>query len=229
MPKAKKTVKKVTKTSSKSSAMSMPITATSPTMPNKPVRKMNTKLLSAALVVLAIALLTYKFGPWAVPALVDGHPITRIAVWNRMEKSYGSQTVDDLVNEKVLDTAIAKSGVKVDQTQVDTQMKALETQFSTTGGLDQALTQRGMTRADLEKQVRTQVAVETILADKITPTDAEIAAQYASGAATTYKGQKLDDVKASIADQLKQSKMQDAFLAWFADVKKSINVKTFGI
>lgn len=239
MAKAKQTTKKVSKSSVKSSKKSVskvmtpamsPEMAMSPVAEvNMPMKKMNPKFLSSALIVVAIALLTYKFGPWLVPAMVEGRPVTRFEVWNRMEKSYGTQTIDDIVNEKVLDRAIANSGVKVEQSKVDAQLKVLEDQFNSLGGLDEALKQRGLTRSDLDKQVRTQLAVEEILADKIAPTDEEIKKQFDAGAASIYKDKKLDEVKASIAEEIKQTKMRDAFLTWFADVKKDVKVKTFGI
>lgn len=225
MPKAKKTVKKVAKRVV-ASEMPMPVmTEMSP----PPVKKMNNKFLTSALIVLGIALLVYKVGPWAVPAVVDGRPLTRADVWSRMEQNYGAQTIDDLVNEKVLDRAIAKSGVKVEQAKVDEQMQTLESQFGEVGGLDEALSQRGMTRADLEKQVRTQVAVEMILADKVVPTEDEIKTQFDQGATTLYKDKKFDDVKASIAKEIQETKMREAFLAWFEQVKAEVKVRTFGL
>lgn len=197
-------------------------------MPMAP-KKMNGKMLSAVLIVIGIALLTYKFGPWLVPAMVNNRPITRFEVWSRLEKSYGAQTIDDITNEKILDAAIAKSGVKVEQSKVDEQVKSLEDQFSALGGLDDALKQRGLTRKDLEKQVKTQLAVEMILADKITPTEDEIKAQYDAGADTTYQDKSYDEVKDQITEEIKQTKLRDEFLSWFADVKKQVKVKTFGL
>lgn len=229
-----KTIKKTTKKSSKKIQVASGMTATVPTMsPSiKPVKKfkpLNKKIISGALVVVAIALLTYKFGPWLVPSIVDGYPITRFELWSRLEKNYGAQTLDDTINEKLLDSAIAKSGVKIDQTKVNDQIKLLETQFSSQGGLDQALTQRGLTRADLTKQIRAQIAVEEILADKITPTEAEIQKEFTDNMATTYKDKKFDDVKVQITNTLKQNKLRDAFLTWFADIKKNAKIKTFGL
>jgi hypothetical protein len=86
-----------------------------------------------------------------------------------------------------------------------------------------------LSRKDLEKQVRTQLAVEELLADKINPTEEEIKAQFDGGALTIYKDKKLDDVKAGITDELKQTKLRDAFLVWFADIKKEAKVKSFGL
>lgn len=229
MPRAKKaTTKKTTrKTKTKSVALQAPAPVTTPTMvQSKPSYN---RSLTYALIVLAIALLVYKLGPWLFPAVVDYRPVSRLEVWSRMEKSYGAQTLDDLVNEQILDRAIDEANIKVSQDKIDEQIKILETQFESTGGLDEALKQRGLSRRDLLEQVRTQLAVEELLKDKIVPTDEEVLAQYNSGAETLYQGKTFEEVKGGIAEELKQSKLRDAFLVWFAEVKKDVKVKSYGL
>lgn len=232
-----KAVKKTTKTSKKVTRKpakkvvevmesSMMMETSTPSMPT---RKMNNKTLSLALIALAIGLLTYKVGPWFVPALVNNTPVTRFEINSRLEKAYGAQALDDLINEKILDQAIAKANVKVDEAKLSEQIKSLESQFESTGGLDEALKQRGLTRKDLEKQIRTQLAVEVILADKITPSDDEVKSQFTAGASTLYKDKKFEEVQESIKEELKQTKLRDSFLTWFAEVKKDAKVKNFGL
>jgi len=228
MPKAiKKTVKKVTKKVMPIEELDLSMVPTPvPSVTKKP---MNPKVLKLALLVVIIGLLTYKVGPWLVPAVAGSRPITRFEIWSRLEKTYGAQALDDMINEKILDKAIADSGVKIDQSKLDAQIKTLETQFESTGGLDEALAQRGLTRKDLIKQVKTQLAVEELLADKIAPSEDEVKKQFDAGLATVYKDKKFDDVKGNITEELKQSKLRDAFLAWFADIKKDAKVKSFGL
>ncbi|MFZ2199422.1 MAG: SurA N-terminal domain-containing protein [Microgenomates group bacterium] len=191
--------------------------------------KMNSKVITFALVVILLGLLTYKLGPKLVPAMVANTPVTRFELWSRLEKSYGAQALDDMINEKILDKAIADAHIKVDATKLSDQVKTLEKQFETTGGLDEALKQRGLSRKDLEKQISTQLAVEELLADKINPTEDEVKKQFDAGAVTTYKDKKFDEVSASITDELKQSKLRDEFLAWFGEIKKTVKVKNFGL
>ena len=222
----KKTTKKVTK---KITPVVMEPSMTMQSEPIMPSRKLSNKTLTYALIALAIGLLTYKYGPWVVPALVNNVPVTRMEIASRLEKSYGAQALDDLVNEKILDQAIAKSNVSIDEAKLKDQIKALESQFEATGGLDEALKQRGLSRKELEKQIRTQLAVEIILADKINTSDDEIKTQYTAGAATLYKDKKLEEVSASIAEELKASKLRDSFLAWFEGIKKDAKVKNFGL
>lgn len=233
MPKAvKKTIKKVSSKVMPTENPEMEMVSTSsPVIGSASIMQptVSGKVLRLALVVVIIGLITYKAGPWLIPAIAGSTPVTRFELWSRLEKSYGTQALDDMVNEKILDNAIAKAGIKVDQAKLDTQIKALETQFESTGGLDEALKQRGLSRKDLIKQVKTQLAVEELLADKINPTEAEVKKVFDDGVTTTYKDKKFDDVKVSITDELKQAKLRDSFLAWFAEVKKSVKVRTFGL
>lgn len=224
MPKAtKKTVKKTTK-----KAILPPPTPISE-MPVVETPKMNSKFITLALIVVLLALLTYKLGPKVVPAMVDNSPVFRFELWNRLEKSYGAQALDDMINERILDNAIESANLTIDQSKVSEQIKNLETQFEATGGLDTALTQRGISRKDLEKQIRTQLSIEELLKDKITPSGDEVKTQFDSGATTMYKDKKFDDVKAGIAEELKQAKLRDEFLTWFGEIKKNVKVKNFGL
>lgn len=231
MPKAvKKTVKKTAKKVALNPELSPVESAVvMPTTTSTSFKPLNGRIVSLALIVVLIGLVTYKVGPKLVPALVGNRPITRLELWSRLEKSYGAQALDDMVNEKILDKAIADSGVRIDQAKYDEQLKTLETQFESAGGLDEALKQRGLSRKDLEKQIRTQLAVEELLKDKINPSDEEVKAQFEKGSSTVYKDKKIDDVKATIMEELKQTKLRDEFLAWFAEVKKSIKVTSFGL
>jgi hypothetical protein len=157
MPKAtKKTVKKVTKKVMPVVVESMDMSMTPTPVPIANMKPLNGKVISLALLLVVIGLLTYKVGPWVVPAVVENRPVTRFELWSRLEKSYGAQALDDMVNEKILDEAIAKAGIKVDQSQHDDQMKYIETQFESTGGW----MKRGLTRKISSS--KTQLAVEEL-------------------------------------------------------------------
>lgn len=220
----KKTLKKVVVPTDKAIVEEAKIVETKPV-----ASKLSSKMLPLALIVVGIALLTYKVGPYFVPAMVGSTPVTRFEIWNRLESSYGAQTLDDIVNEKILDQAIAKSGVKVDQTKIDEQIKELETQFESLGGLDAALEQRGMSRQELTKQIKTQLSVEEMLQDKVNPTDEEVKAAFDEAATTTYKDKKFDEVKDQVRDDLVQLKLVEAFRDWFEMIKAEAKIKNFGL
>ncbi len=225
---AKKSVKKSTRTKVATLPQEAPVV--SPVVADTaPASLPTSRFMTYGLIALAVALLVYKFGPYFVPAMVGNKPVSRFAVWNRLEKSYGSQTLDDLVNEAILDKAIAQAGIKVEQSKIDAQLESLEKQFESMGGLDAALTERGLAKQDLIRQITTQLSVEELLADKINPSEEEIKQEYEDNKAVAYKDKKFDDVKAEITLQLKDAKLREEFLTWFGEIKKSIKVKTFGL
>jgi len=214
---AKKTTNKVRKTSKpravKSTMAPMAEAMPSLSAPHKLVKplSLSPKFLTLLLIIVVVALVIFKYGSWFVPAMVDNKPITRFAVWQKLEANYGAQTLDDLVNEITLDKAIAASGVTVDQAKVDEQIASIRTQFESMGGLDAALTQRGMTLADLEKVVRTQLTIEEILKDQAVVTDEEIQKDFDDNADTTYQGSTLDEVKEQIDAKRRDAKLSDAY------------------
>ncbi len=188
-------------------------------------KALNRKLLVASLIVLGLALLGYRFLPWLVPVTVGKKPITRLDVYRQMDKAYGQQTLNDLVNQAILKQAIKKANVKVDDAKVQAQIDKLNKQFEKLGGLDKVLAQRGLTINDLKDQIKTQLAIEEILKDKINPSEEEIKKEYEKNKDTLYKGKKFEEVKDSIAQSLKQAKLSKAFVDWFKQVKKDIKVK----
>ena len=229
--KTKKTVKsaKVSKAMKPASEPTVMENQTMPGIMQKSPKKLNSRFMTVLLVTIAIALLTYKFGPWLVPVVVEGKPITRFALWSRMETSYGAQTLDDMLNEQILDNAISKSGITIDQGKIDEQLTSLEKQFESVGGLEEALKQRGLTRAVLEKQVRTQLAIETILADKVSVSEEEISKEFNDNKDTLYQDKTIEETHDTIGSTLKESKLRDAFLAWYAEIKNQTQVKNFGL
>ncbi len=227
---AKKTKKTNSKTTKKTTSQTIVSKSTKASenfshVVTQPRKGLNRKLLIAALIILSLALLGYKFMPWLVPAMVDKKPITRLDVYRQMNKAYGQQTLNDLVNEAVIKEAVKKANVKVDPAKVQQQIDQFKKQFEKLGGLDQVLAQRGLTLDDLKDQIKTQLAIEEILKDKITPSDKEVKAEYDKNKDTLYKGKKFDEVKDQITNSLKQVKLSKAFMDWFQKVKKEIQVK----
>lgn len=217
---AKKTTKKET--------TKRPIKPTLPFDLKKAVPpKIERKFILIALSVFAIVLFAYRVGPWVFPVAVNNRPISRFELYKRLELAYGSQTLDDLINEKILDGAIKESGAIVDENRLAEELAVVEEQFKDLGGLDEALQQRGITRTELKKQISTQIAVEEILKDIIEPTEEDVQQEYDDNFDILYADYTLDEVREEITSTLKQANLRDAFLEWFAEVKQAAEVKRF--
>lgn len=124
-------------------------------------------------VLLAIAGYGY-FKYWNV-ATVNGKPITRIDYIKTMERAGGKQTLDQMVQEKLILDEGVKNKITMDKPAIEAEIKKVEERLKAQGQtLDVALTQSGMTRADLERQILMQKIQTTLSAPKVEITQAQI-------------------------------------------------------
>jgi len=124
-------------------------------------------ILHAGLLIVLIAVGIFGYFRFWNAATVNGTPISRISYIKAMEKLGGKQTLDSMIDEVlILNEGIAK-GVKIEQKVIDDEIAKIETQLKAQGQtLDAALLANGMTKAELEKQIRVK-KIEDILS---TPT-----------------------------------------------------------
>lgn len=171
-------------------------------------RKINIKLaLVIAFVIIVLAVL-YSARGLFVAAMVNGAPISRMAIMSQLEKASGKQMLEALVVKKLIAQEAAKTGKVVTDEMISTEMKKLEDQVTAAGNstLDELLAGQGMTRADLRDQIMVQKQLELILGDKVVVTDKEVE-EYITQNKLTIPKEQLEAAHAEIREQMKQQKM----------------------
>src|SRR3989344_8033047 len=161
-------------------------------------------------------------------ALVNGTPITRLTVIKELEKQNGKRVLDSLVNQELIFQAAKKKNLEIKPAAVDQEVKKIETNTAKQGGnLDEILKAQGMTRNDLKNQIKVQLTVEKLLADKIKISQKEIdqfmQANTSEEEGSTQKPPTKDEAK----DQLRQQKLQKEATAWIEQLKKNAKISIF--
>lgn len=242
----KKTVKKTTaakkttpvaekKVSEITRPVSKPLMSTSSSNTSMPTKKVatlrSTKTLIVLLAILIIATLAYFLKNEIIVATVNGKPITRFALIKNLEKQGGSQILTSMTTEMLVRDALKKANVTVSQDEINTEMKTIEDSLTSQGQkLDDLLAAQGMTRADIEDQIKLSKQLEKLLADKVNVSDEEIQQYFDTNKASFGKDAKLEDVKEKIREQLHQQKLSTAQQDWLTELKKTskINYYKFG-
>ena len=176
-----------------------------------------TAIIIAAVII--IGALAYAYKGLFIAAMVNGKPISRLAVMQKLEKASGKQVLDSLITKKIIGDEARKKGITVSGEEIDEEIKNIEAGISSQGGtLDAALAAQGMSKDDLKEQIMIQKEVEKILADKINITDSEIEqyikdnkvaipegqeAEYANQIKTQMRNQKLNQEAGLLVDSLK--------------------------
>ena len=180
-------------------------------------------ILTAA--VLGVAALGYLGRGLFVVALVNGTPISRLAVVRELEKQGGSETLDNLVVKSLIFQEARKKGVTVSQQELDQELSRINDIVSKQGmTLDEALALQNQSKNDLIEQIKIQKTVERILADKIVVTDEEVKDYFDKNKELFDDGAKLEDVSGEIRNQLAQTKLSSSYQSWITDLKANASI-----
>ena len=178
--------------------------------------KINPKLIIVGVIIIVIILLAYFFKGLFIAATVDGSPIGRLTVIQKLEKDSGKALLDSLVTEKLIQNEANTKNIVVTDDQINAEIKRVETQVVAQGGtLEIALSAQNMTIEDLKKRIFLQKEIEGLIADKINVTDQEIAQYIIDNKVSVTKGQEAavnQQVKTEIANQ-KLNKEADALIS----------------
>jgi len=161
-------------------------------------------------------------------ALVNGTPIARLTVIKELEKQNGKRTLDSLITQQLIFQAAKKKNLKIKQADVDKEVKNIEANTSKQGGnLDEMLKVQGMTRNDLKNQIKVQLTVEKLLADKIKVSEKEIDEFIQKNTPEEEGSTQKPPTKDEAKDQLRQQKLQKEATAWIEQLKKNAKISIF--
>lgn len=109
-----------------------------------------------------------------VVASVNSENITKDQLYDRMVKQYGLDTVNSMINEKLVNQAAAKAGITVTDAEVNASIQKIKDQIGGDDQLNQALAQYGMTLDQLKQQQAVKLKLNKILGKDIKPDDATL-------------------------------------------------------
>ena len=175
-------------------------------------------------VVIVLGVLYLLKGVFVV-AMVNGSPVFRYSVVRQLEKQGGSDVLEGLIVERLMEQEAKKQGISVLPKEVDEEIVKIADQLTAQGqDLDQVLTLQGMTRDDLAKQVRLQKIVEKVFAGQITVTDEDIAGYLETYADSLGTDMTEEEKKAAALEQLKQQKLAESYYGWIDGLKSAAKI-----
>lgn len=187
---------------------------------------LSTKYLVGVAIILLLAGLLWKNKSLVVAATVNGQPVPRWELENRLVSRYGNQTLDEVVNEVLIRQAGQKGGVDVAPKEVDGKISEVEKTLDGKISLSEALTQQGMTMADFRAQVELQLILDKLSASSVTVTDRDVADYIASNSGlltSTDPASQSAEAKSILLSQKKNA----AYRQIFGNLKSQAKVTKF--
>ena len=185
-----------------------------------------TAIIIAAIIILAAVGYVYK--GLFVAATVNGYPISRLAVVRELEKVAGKNTLDALINKKLVSDEAGKQEIKVSDDEINAEIKRVEDQVKAQGGgtLDAALKAQGMTLDSLKQEIVTQKNLEKLLADKMRVTDEEVQQYIKTNKVDVPNGEDAQ-LNEQIKNSLIQQKLNSEAAAFIKNLRSEYKVNYF--
>ena len=133
-----------------------------------------------AIVVLGLVAIgaVWTYSDLRAVAKVNSTSITWKEFHSALEKQSGRQLLAKMIREELIKQGAARYNIQVTDEDVAAEVDELKAQFGSDAGLEQALSQYGMTLDDLRDQIRTNLLLEAIASKDVTINDDEVKKYY---------------------------------------------------
>ncbi len=225
MPKAKtKSTKKVVKKQESSESFSSEIS--SKKLSQDYLKYLPSKRISIALILIGLGAILYLNKDWFVAGTVNGKPVLASEVNQRLNDTYRTQVLNQIINEKIIEQEAQSKGVSISDDVVNSKIKEIEDQYGGADTFNSLLSQQGVTRDQFTKQTKLQLVVENLYKDSLNPTEEEIQ-KFMEENSSLPEATEPAKFRELASSQIKQQKLSEVFSQKFQELRSSANIQLF--
>lgn len=160
-------------------------------------------------------------------AIVNGTRITRGDYFERMEKTYGVATAQNLIQEELVIQGATKDGVTVSAEDIQNRLNEY---FNENGGKDAVLATlkaNNVTEDDIRGQIKVGLLLEKTLSKQVTYTDKDLEEFFNQYKSVIYGTEKVKfaDKKAELVSYYTNNKVQELKDSWIADLESKAKIQ----
>ena len=184
------------------------------------------KTFYVVILVIGIALLYTFKESWFIAATVNGVPITNLELQTKLNEQFKTQTLTQMINEKIIMSEASKNNAVPTQQEIDAKIAELETSVGGKSTLDSLLTQQGQTRTSLVDQIRVQLAITKLYTNEATVSADEVT-KYIQDNGQSMKASDSAGQQKEAMDALKNQKLSQIFSQKFQELSKNAVIQKF--
>ncbi len=188
----------------------------------------NRRSLILAIIVIVLVLAIYIGKSLFVAALVNGQPVSRLAIIHDLEKQSGKAALDAVITRMLVFQEAQKKNITASEKDIDAEISRIRSQFQAQGqNLDQLLATQGLTKEKFRDEVKVQILVTKILGNQVKVTDKEFNDFLDKNKDLLANEKDQNVAKTSLRQQMEQQKLAQKYQEWIVTVKKNAKVTTF--
>ena len=190
----------------------------------KDILKVHLRIL--IIVILAGAIAGYFFRDKFLAAIVNGKPIFRYQLNKNLTASFGKETLENLIVERLIKEEVKKNQVVVTDGDIDKEVEKISRTLSGGMKIEDALKAQGMTLDNLKTQLRLRLQVNKILEKETTVSGEEIDKFLKdNGKSLTATGEAEKRVEATTI--LKEQKLSAKIQTWISDLLAKAKISRY--
>ncbi len=186
----------------------------------------SSKMFYVVIIALGLLILVIYKKNWVIAATVNGSPLSNIELQMRLNEQFKTQTLNQLINEKIILAEATKNNVAVDTSEIDKKIAEIEANVGGAQALDSLLAQQGQTRQSIRQQIKLQTIIEKLYSKDATVSGEEVTQfieqNKAQLRATDSAGQQTEAY-----DTLKNQKLSQIFSQKFQDLRTKAKIQIF--
>ncbi|MEK7616616.1 MAG: hypothetical protein AAB414_01015 [Patescibacteria group bacterium] len=186
----------------------------------------SSKKVWIVVLILGLLLLAFYKKSWFVAAIVNGMPITNLELQLKLNEQFRTQTLNQLINEKIILGEARKTNSIPQGPEIDKRVLELETQVGGAEMLNTLLAQQGQNRKSLKDQVRLQLTI-TKLYEKEASVSAEEVAKFIEQNSSALQATDSAKQKEEAFNILKQQKITEVFNNKFQELRQNAKIQIF--
>ncbi len=182
--------------------------------------------LIAVLVLIILGGSAFLLREQIIVATVNGRPVFRFELNRRMTSSFGKETLENIIMEKLVSQEAKTRGISVSEAEIDAEVDKLSQSLGEGTKIEEVLKLQGMTIADLRYQLKIKMLVEKILQGEVSVTEAEIddfVKNNAGNLMATDEAKRREEAKGVLFEQ----KINEKFQSWMGDVFEKAKINRF--
>ena len=184
------------------------------------------KTLYIIIIIAGLLLLAVYKKSWFVAATVNGTPVTNLDLQLRLNREFRTQTLNQLVNERVILNEAAKNNAIVTEGEVNKKISEIETSVGGTEALNALLSQQGQTKETIRQQIKLQLTIEKLYSKEAT-ISAEEVEQFIEQNQDQLKATDSAGQQKEATDALKNQKVSQIFQQKFQELRSKAKIQIF--
>lgn len=191
-----------------------------------PKRKKTAILSIVVVILIALAGLAYFFKDKFIAATVNGNPIFRYELNQRLTSTFGKETLENLIVERLIGEEAARRNIVVNEDDVGREIEKMEESLGAGTKLEDILKYQGVSLVDFKEQLKLRLQVNRILEKEITVTQEEVG-QYLKDSAKTLVATGEAEKKAEASKNIKEEKINEKIQTWISDLLAKAKITRF--